>query len=323
MGGTGVTGVARARGCLLGLACGDALGRPVEFTSAAEIRERHGEVTEMLGQGTYGKPAGTVTDDTELAMCVAESLVACGGFDAEDVAERFVAWLEADPFDVGLMTREAIERLREGTPPDEAGRAVWESRAEGQNAGNGSVMRCAPHAVAFRYDDAELARVSRASSAITHADPRCQHGCVILNRTLAGLLRGEDDPLGRALQVTTAAPDGLRAALKRVRTVLAGAADPAALEEELSPSGYVVDTLQTALFDGLVADSVERAVVQAVARGGDTDTVGAVAGAVAGARFGERDVPDRWLREVDEADRLRELADELVALGEPGGDGRR
>ncbi len=290
-----MTEAERARGCLSGLACGDAVGRPVEFKSARQIRERHGEVIEMLGQGTHRQPAGTITDDTEMALCIAESLVARGGFDRADVAERFVAWLESDPFDVGLMTRDAIERIREGTPPNEAGREVWRERPEGSNAGNGSVMRCAPHAIAFREDDAGLVRVSRESSAITHTDPRCQWGCVLLNRTLAGLVRNETDPLGAALEGADEAPEELREAVSAVQAVLEGERDPAALEPELSTSGYVVDALQAGLVYGLTADTAERAVVDAVNRGEDTDTVGTIAGALAGARFGAGALPDRWV----------------------------
>ena len=298
----------RATGCLLGLACGDALGRPVEFTTASDIDRRHGQVTEMLADGTHGQPAGTVTDDTELALCIAESLVANGGFDPADVADRFVRWLDGGPFDVGLMTHDAIRRLRDGAAPAAAGRAVWESRPEGSNAGNGSVMRCAPHAVAFA-DDPTLREVSRTSSAITHADPRCTWGCAALNLTLAGLLREEPAPLSAALERVDGAPEELLDALDPV----AAAERRRPFEDDLASTGYVVDTLQTALHDGLLADTAEAAVVRAVDRGGDADTVGAVAGAVAGARFGAGALPDRWLDPIPETDRLRELAGALAA----------
>lgn len=101
----------RARGVLLGLACGDALGRPVEFLTADDIEREHGRVTEMLGDGTWHQPAGTITDDTELALCVARSLAERGSFAPTDVAERFVAWYESGPFDVGTMTADAIRNL--------------------------------------------------------------------------------------------------------------------------------------------------------------------------------------------------------------------
>jgi ADP-ribosylglycohydrolase len=116
-----------AQGVLLGLACGDALGRPVEFRLPSGIEAEHGRVTEMLGNGAHRQPAGTVTDDTEMALCIARSLVERGGFDPGDIADRFVGWYESGPFDIGNMTRQSIRRLRDGTSWTAAGQSVWES----------------------------------------------------------------------------------------------------------------------------------------------------------------------------------------------------
>jgi len=110
-----------ATGVLLGLACGDALGRPVEFRSAESIADQHGTVTEMLGHGTHGQPAGTITDDTDLALCIARSLAEQGAFDGQDIADRFRDWYDGDPFDVGLMTADAIREYGEGTSWRDAG----------------------------------------------------------------------------------------------------------------------------------------------------------------------------------------------------------
>jgi len=295
-----------ATGTLLGLACGDALGRPVEFRSARWIADTHGTVTEMLAHGTHRKPAGTVTDDTDLALCLARSLVECEAFDGEDVADRFVAWYEAGPFDVGLMTADAITEYRSGTSWRDAGREVWQGRPEGSNAGNGSVMRCAPHALAFTDDPETLTAVSRQSSAITHYDPRCTYGCAVLNRTIAGYLRDEDDPLASALEgVEGDAPDELVETLRLVPDLVD--------DGQLETSGYVIHTLQTALYDALTADSAEEAVATAVNRGGDTDTVGAVTGALAGARFGADALPDRWLDTVEYREDLELLSRALVS----------
>ena len=303
-----------AVGCLLGVACGDALGRPIEFRSADQIASRHGRVEEMLGNGTHRKPPGTITDDTEMALCIAESLVDRQRFQPADIADRFVGWLNSGPFDIGLMTRQALGRIDRGVAWDDAGVREWESRPEGSNAGNGSVMRCAPHAIAYSNSDAVLEQVSRRSSSITHADPRCQWGCVILNRTLASLISDEPEPLTRALSQTTAAPAELRDALTAVQDVLSGGQSPDAFEPKLATTGYVVDSLQAALYLGLTAESAEAAIVDAVNRGGDTDTVGAITGALAGARFGVGAIPDRWTDEIDEADRLRQLARTLSTL---------
>jgi ADP-ribosyl-[dinitrogen reductase] hydrolase len=293
-----------ARGALLGLACGDALGRPVEFMTAERIADVHGRVTTMLGHGTHGQPAGTITDDTEMALRLARSLVACGTFDGGDVAERFVAWEASDPFDVGLATRDAIRLLADGADWTEAGQQVWESRSEGQNAGNGSLMRCTPNALAFRGDPETLTRVSRRSSAITHADPRCTDACVAANHLVANLVAGVDDPLDATLAALDEAD-----CEPTIREVVAGA--PERDTADLENSGYVVDTLESAVHAGLTADDVETAIVETVNRGGDADTHGAVAGAVAGARFGASALPDRWLDPIEERDELVDLADRL------------
>ncbi|WP_144925288.1 ADP-ribosylglycohydrolase family protein [Halorubrum salsamenti] len=298
----------RVRGVLLGLACGDALGRPVEFQSASAIQREHGRLDEMVGHGTWNQPAGTITDDTEQALCIARSLADHEEFDPADVAERFVAWYETGPFDIGRMTRRSLDRLKRGEAWDAAGQRVWEQSREGQNAGNGSVMRCAPLAIPYASDWDRLVEVSRQSSQITHADPRCTYGCAILNLTLAGLLEDADTPLQDALNyVGSDAPDELVTALEP----LVRGDSPSTLET----SGYVVHSLQTALHDGFVADSAEDAIVTAVNRGGDTDTIGAIAGAVAGARFGASQLPDRWLGAIDEVNELEGLATQLTDVG--------
>jgi ADP-ribosyl-[dinitrogen reductase] hydrolase len=296
-----------ARGTLLGLACGDALGRPVEFNSEKTIADRHGTVTEMLGDGSHRQPPGTITDDTEMALCIARSLAERGGFDPGDVADRFLDWYYTGPFDIGMMTADALRRLDGGESWEDAGRVVWEHRSEGQNAGNGSVMRCAPLAVAYAADPDSLVAASKQSSAITHYDPRCQYGCAVLNLTIAGVARGAETPLRDALEtVGEDAPEDLVTALVAVTT--------GEVPGTLRTSGYVVHALQTALHDALNAEGVEEAIVTAVNRGGDADTIGAIAGAVAGARFGVSGLPDRWLAAIDEAEEIERLATDLRAL---------
>jgi len=296
----------RAVGCLLGLACGDALGRPVEFQSSTAIADQYGRVDQMYGNGTHGQPAGTVTDDTDLAVALARSLAETGGFDAADAADRYVAWYESGPFDVGMATAEALRELRDGTDPADAGRVVWERRPEGQNAGNGSLMRCAPLALAIS-DDAARAEAAAADSRLTHADPRCVEGCVAFLTVLDRLLDGADAERALDAGLSTAAD---RDAPRELRTALANVTDEQAAQ--LETSGYVLHTLETALYDATAAPDAEEAVVSAVSRGGDTDTLGAVCGAVAGARFGAEAIPDRWLDVVDRTETVRRLATVLV-----------
>ncbi|WP_273837154.1 ADP-ribosylglycohydrolase family protein [Halococcus sp. PRR34] len=318
-----------ATGVLLGLACGDALGRPVEFSTADRIEADHGRVTEMIGHGTWNQPAGTITDDTEMALCIARSLADRGQFDAADIGSRFVAWYEGGPFDIGGMTRRSLQRIQQGDPWDDAGQRVWEESPEGSNAGNGSVMRCAPLAIAYDEYPAALTRVSRVSSRITHADPRCTVGCAVLNLTIAAILNDVESPLEAALQLLADdLPTNMQSSMgvvpetpspmlegdvpTELREALQAVPDEVT-DDDLSSSGYVVDTLQTALYDALTASSAEEAIVSAVNRGGDTDTIGAITGAVAGARFGSDDLPERWLNGLDNREELEDLASALDA----------
>ncbi|MFD1564123.1 ADP-ribosylglycohydrolase family protein [Haloarchaeobius amylolyticus] len=299
----------QAQGILLGLACGDALGRPVEFQAPDRIKRIHGQVTEMLAHGTHGQPAGTITDDTEMALCIARSLVEHGTFEPEDIAARFVDWKQSGPFDIGIMTSSALQRIQNGESWDEAGQREWQASMEGSNAGNGSLMRCAPYAIAYRNEPAELVDISRQSSAITHADPRCQWSCALFNRTLANLLTGVERPLETILDnIGSELPDDVRNAVGPVTAARHG--EPADIS--LENSGYVVTTLQAGLYHGLTAETAEDAIVDAVMMGGDTDTIGAVTGAVAGARFGDGALPERWLTEINEASELRQLATDLI-----------
>jgi ADP-ribosyl-[dinitrogen reductase] hydrolase len=168
-------------------------------------------------------------------------------------------------------------------------------------------MRCAPYAVAFAYDPTRLETVSRQSSAITYADPRCTAGCAVLNATLAAVLVGAAD-----------GPEALTLARERVDDVpdeVGTALDDVPLaRERCRTTAYVVDTLVTSLSVGLTADSAEDGIVEAVNLGGDTDTIGAVTGAVVGARFGASSLPERWLSVLDRADELRDLGARLAAL---------
>ncbi|WP_101296116.1 ADP-ribosylglycohydrolase family protein [Halegenticoccus soli] len=293
--------VTHATGVFLGLACGDALGRPVEGLSADQIQATYGTLTEMVGGGVHDRSPGTVTDDTELALCIARSLAHQGTYDPKDIVSRFVEWYREGAFGGGRMTRKVLHRIDAGEPWEITGKRVWSESAEGTNAGNGSVMRCAPLAVTYPTNFGFLDSVSRHSSLLTHADLRCTYGCSVLNLTLAGILTGREDPLSIALsRVEEDAPRELIETL----SALPDDVDPAALE----PSGYVVDTLRTALYYGLTAPDAQSAIINAVNAGGDTDTVAAIAGAVAGARHGVSSLPQRWIDTVDHSNELTQLA---------------
>lgn len=297
----------RAKGVLLGLACGDALGRPVEGWSVDRIDRTHGTLREFVGGGVHDKPPGTVTDDTELTLVLARSLVDCDGYDRENFVERLVAWYESRPFGIGGTTTEALRRIAAERPPEQAAAEARDAKPAGEKATNGSVMRCAPIAIAYEDDRTELQRVSRDSSVVTHADARCTYGCAVLNLTIASALAGETEPLAAGLaDLDEDAPTELVTKLAPVPDEI----DPDTLEA----GNDAVATLQTALYHALTAGDPETAIVRAVNEGGDTDTVGAVTGAVAGGRFGASALPERWCSELEQRAEIESLAVQLAEL---------
>ena len=267
-----------AAGCAVGAAIGDALGMPLEFGP------RQG-VDQLVRDMRPGRiPAGTFTDDTEMALALADSLLAHRPLDPADLAQRFVGWLQAGPSDVGIHTRDVLARFAGGQPWDEAVRAVQGQRPD--SAGNGSVMRCWPVALAHWDDLDRLLAGSRLQSRATHPHPECEAGSAFVNAAIYYLLRGAPraEAVARALDAA-AVPAPLRA-------VVEGA--PARTREQLPNSGWVRHTLESAVWGLLTTDSFEEAVVQVVNLGNDADTAGAVAGALAGAAYGLEAIPQRW-----------------------------
>lgn len=197
-------------------------------------------------------------------------------------------------------------RIRSRTSPV----LIWPSptaRRAGRKATDGSVTRCAPIAIVYREDRERLQRVSRDSSRVPHADPRCVHGCALLNLVIDVSLDDRPAPLERALGEL---PEDAPAALVEGVAPIPGAVD----RDALVPDHDVVETLRTSLYHGLTADGAEAAIVAAVNEGGDADTVGARTGAVAGARFGAANLPERWLAPLERRSELDGLSADLVGV---------
>lgn len=295
----------RYRGVLLGLACGDALGGPVEFKSRDEVAELHpGGLRDFVGGGWLSLAPGEITDDTQMTLAIARSLAETGGLDMNDIATRFLEWYRSDPKDIGLTTRAALVALSKGVSWEEAGKRV-SGYASGNAAGNGAVMRCAPVALRFRGDRDAVIAASKSTALITHADPRCQAATVAVNLMIVHLLEGgaiRDLP-GHVLDAITE-PE-TREALRKA---------PDLTREKVRSGGFVLDTMQAALWSLLQTDSLEDAVITAVNLGADTDTTGAVTGALAGAAYGASAIPARWSDQVQHRDELIAIADRLLEL---------
>jgi ADP-ribosyl-[dinitrogen reductase] hydrolase len=296
------------RGCLVGLAVGDAFGGPLEFMSRERIRQSYGRVTEILGGGWLHLRPGEYTDDTQLMLCIARSIVETGRFDASDVAGRFVQWLNTGPKDVGITTRASLEQIQSGESWEVASQLTHE-RLGGKSAGNGGVMRCAPIALLHSANIPVLVQDSFTSCRITHWHPAAAWSCVALNLGIAGLLQGIGKPdLVAWVQERLDEPadeGAVRPALEKAGGLRAG---------QIRPSGYAVDTLQAAFWAFLTTDSFEEALVTIVNQGEDTDTAGAVCGALAGAHYGYGAIPPRWLAVLQDAPEIAGLAEEIYRL---------
>jgi len=286
----------RARAAFLGLALGDALGATVEFLTPGEIRAAHGVHREITGGGWLRLRAGAVTDDTEMSLCLARACDAAGGWSARGAADAFAAWLKGRPADVGATCRAGIRRyLLEGTlsgPPGD-----WD-------AGNGAAMRVLPVALLTLADDGLLGRLAVEQARLTHHHPLSDAACVLVGRLAHRAV------LGLSLRQLRAAADEAAGAEPRLRF----APYPG------RSSGYVVETMQTVLHHLFATRSFEECLVAVVNQGGDADTTGAIAGAIAGAWHGPEGLPPRWLRRLDprlraELERLALRMVELSPLG--------
>lgn len=293
----------RYRGAMLGLAAGDAVGTTVEFRPRGSFPP----VREMVGGGPFGLRPGEWTDDTSMALCLAESLVSRRGFDAADQMRRYCRWRDTGYlasngrcFDIGLTVSAALRRFEESGEP-------FAGSPDPRTAGNGSLMRLAP-AVLFGYPDAhEAERLAAESSRTTHGAAECIDACRLFARMLCRALSGAPKHAVLLGDAEGFAGEPAIAAIARGGYLRKS-------EDEIRGSGYVVESLEAALWAFAGADSFEEAVLRAVNLGDDADTTAAIAGQIAGAYWGEDGIPQRWKERLALRDVIERLADDLLAL---------
>lgn len=292
----------RARGALLGLAAGDAVGTTLEFCG----RDSYEPLTDMIGGGPFDLKPGEWTDDTSMALALAESLVATGEFDAEDLMQRFVRWwrdgeysVTGRCFDIGITTSRALARFGgDGNPY--AG-----SRDPGA-AGNGSLMRLAPVAIwGVGRDGIDMRDVARRQSETTHATPACLDACEAAALLLRALIDGGSFEVALANARIVDAVDP-------IATTLAGDWRSKA-RAEIGSSGYVAHSLEAALWCVARTDDFRSAVLLAANLGDDADTTAAITGQIAGALYGANGIPADWLDKLAWRARITDLADRLLA----------
>jgi ADP-ribosyl-[dinitrogen reductase] hydrolase len=294
----------RYTGCLLGLAVGDALGAPLAFMRPEQIQIKHGTVREMLGGGWLLLRPGQYTLPTRLSMIVAASRVEKGALDTEDIAARYADLYRTGPKDAAGALRTALAQLADGVPAADAGRKAHELTGE-ESADNGTLCRAIPLALAHASDRSALLAETAAEARITHWDQKAAAASVALAVVLSFVLEGLSprESFDRAW-------DWLEDHSREMPNVLPDV--PAKAEEQLDPGSQAIDTLETALWQFLAAPSFEETVVRTANLGGESAVTTALAGALAGARYGASAIPSRWLRSLADRTVLRNLATDLL-----------
>lgn len=301
----------RYRGCLLGLAAGDALGTTLEFRRPGTFQPIAG----IVGGGPFGLAPGEWTDDTSMALCLAESLIACDGFDPADQMRRYLSWwreghLSATGrcFDIGNSTRAALARFeRDGDP--------YAGSASPRCAGNGCIMRLAPVPLAFAREPGRAIALAAASARTTHAAPACLSAARYLAAILLGALAGTDKEtlLGPGYSPVA----GLWEREPLVPEVAAIAAGSFKDKEPplIRGTGYVVESLEAALWAFHRTDDFASGALAAVNLGDDADTTGAIFGQIAGAYYGLAGIPAHWRDTIVQSGLILEMAQALCRLG--------
>lgn len=290
----------RFRGCLLGLAVGDAVGTTVEF----KPRGTFSPLTDMVGGGPFNLKPGAWTDDTSMALCLATSLVYKKGFDPKDQMNRYCNWYEHGYlsstdrcFDIGVTVRNALQGYLENGEP-------FSGSTDPKSAGNGSVMRLAPIPMYYFPDRELILQYSAESSKTTHGALECVDACRLLGdilyRTLSGagkqdLLLGSDVGIIESSSIKKLANGDY---FNKTKDAIHG-------------NGYVVTSLEAALWCFWTTDSYQDAILKAANLGEDADTTAAICGQVAGAYYGDIATPERWLAQLVMQKEIEALADRL------------
>jgi ADP-ribosylglycohydrolase len=300
----------RYRGALLGLAVGDALGTTLEFRAPGSFAP----IDDIVGGGPFQLPPGAFTDDTSMALCLAESLIERGAFDPVDQLERYVRWWRhghlsstGTCFDIGDTVRSALLRFEQTHAP-------FCGSPDANTAGNGSLMRLAPVVLAYSGDAHEAVARAADSSRTTHAATEAVDACRYLAALLVGALRGatKQELLGSLYEpepgLWRAAP--LAPGIARVAEGSFWRREPPAIQG----TGYVVRSLEAALWAFSHSDTFREGALLAVNLGNDADTTGAIYGQLAGAHYGESGIPTRWLEKLAKRDLLEQMAERLAAM---------
>ncbi len=298
---------------LMGFVVGDAMGVPLEFKSREELLKK--PVTKMLGYGTHNVPEGTWSDDTSMMIATIDSINGKCDIDLDDIALKFVQWYrhadytpEKEVFDIGNTCREAIEKYdKQRERPIECGGTDINSN------GNGSLMRILPiayYAVEKRLKEFEVLDLVSKVSSITHAHEISIMGCYIYTRFVMFLLNGKDKlsayNMVRCVDYSMFGEDTQKEYERLIKD------DISHFElNDIKSSGYVVDSLEACIWLLLKSENYTEAIIGAINLGGDTDTIAALTGGLAGITFGYETIPEAWIEKIARKDYLMDIFEEF------------
>lgn len=304
-------------GCLLGVAVGDALGRPIEAYPPQRLREEFGEIRDFMpGDPRLPLPleAGQWTDDTQMTLDIVRSILRCGKVDPADIAREFLADHESAGIRFsGFTVKYSLMRLKRGIPWDRSGLGDEETQ------GNGSAMRVAPVGLLDCRNLGRLPEDARLSSIITHKHPETVAGAIAVAYLVARAASGTLD-IDTAMDDTVAVIGPCRVSdnLRKAQTLLAEDCPTADALLRIGTTGWVVHTVAAAAYCFLkTPDDFERSVIDAVMGGNDADTTAAITGGMSGAYNGEDAIPERWRAGVESGDEIRAMARDLWRLCAP------
>ena len=306
----GIEPVQRYRGCLLGLAVGDAVGAPLEFHRPGSFEP----IDDMVEGRRFGLTLGQWTDDTAMALCLADSLINRRGFDPTDQLERYLRWRRDGYlsctgycYGIGITVNASLDRFERVRQP-------YCGSTDPYTAGNGSIMRLAPVPMFYALSPREAVERSGESSRTTHQAATAIDACRYFGGLIAGALRGETKET--LLQDRYSPVSGLWDEKPLVPEIdeIARGSFKRRNPPEIRGSGYVVKSLEAALWAFYHSDSFKDGCLMAVNLGDDADTTGAVYGQLAGAYYGERGIPEGWLAKLAWRDTIVSMAEQLFAL---------
>ena len=303
----------RFRGALLGLATGDAVGTSVEF----KPRGSFPRVTDMIGGGPFNLKPGQFTDDTSMALCLGQSLLDRQGFDPVDQLTKYVRWWHEGYmsstgrcFDIGNATCAALRRFEKTGAP-------YCGSTDPHQAGNGSIMRLAAVPMYFFNDPAQALEKCELSSKTTHGAPAAVDACRYLGALIVGALAGESKETLLSDHYSPVPAYWEQHPLCPEIDAIASGSFLRKSEKEISSSGFVVHTLQAALWAFANSGSFCEGCLKTVNLGGDADSVAAVYGQLAGAWHRAEGIPEKWRNKLAKRDIIEQIADGLHESAPP------